>query len=210
MLVLHRPPSTGCCQGARKASPEGILTIAQEPPCSWAIQAARLAFLSPWQQPVEHSLVAPLWTLSIEFYGSMVVLALCWCARRSRALWWSLMLVGMIFTIRSAYICFFIGHMLAYYRRAERPAPVSMLLPVFSIIFGVFLSVSRKYGSRNGCAACAPIRPIFCFRVSTQRCSRRHSAQFLSWSELSIWRPRAGCSPTPGWWPIPNCRFRSI
>ncbi len=100
-----------------------------------------LAFLAPWQQPVDQSLVAPLWTLSIEFYGSMIVLALCWCARRSRALWWTFMLVGAIFTIRSAYICFFIGHMLAFYRRAERPAPVSMLLPVFSIIFGVFLCV---------------------------------------------------------------------
>ena len=51
------------------------------------------------------------------------------------------MLVGMIFTIRSAYICFFVGHMLAFYRRAERPAPVSMLLPVFSIMFGVLLCV---------------------------------------------------------------------
>jgi peptidoglycan/LPS O-acetylase OafA/YrhL len=100
-----------------------------------------VAFLAPWQQPVEHSLVAPLWTLSIEFYGSMIVLGLCWCARRSRALWWSVMLLGAIFTIRSAYICFFIGHLLATFHRAERPAPASRLLPLFSIIFGVFLCV---------------------------------------------------------------------
>ena len=72
-----------------------------------------VAFLAPWQQPVEQSLVAPLWTLSIEFYGSMIVLGLCWCARRSRALWWSVVLLGAIFTIRSAYICFFVGHVLA-------------------------------------------------------------------------------------------------
>src|ERR1700716_561436 len=31
-----------------------------------------VAFLAPWQQPVEQSFVAPLWTLSIEFYGSMI------------------------------------------------------------------------------------------------------------------------------------------
>jgi peptidoglycan/LPS O-acetylase OafA/YrhL len=31
--------------------------------------------------------------------------------------------------------------MLAFYRRAERPAPVSMLLPVFSIMSGVYLCV---------------------------------------------------------------------
>jgi peptidoglycan/LPS O-acetylase OafA/YrhL len=100
-----------------------------------------VAFLVTWQQPVEQSLVAPLWTLSIEFYGSMIVLGLCWCARRSRALWWSVVLLGAIFTIRSAYICFFIGHLLATFDRAERPAPVSKLLPMFSVMFGVFLCV---------------------------------------------------------------------
>jgi peptidoglycan/LPS O-acetylase OafA/YrhL len=100
-----------------------------------------VAFLETWQQPVEQSLVAPLWTLSIEFYGSMIVLGLCWCARRSRALWWSVVLLGAIFTIRSAYICFFIGHLLATFDRAEKPAPVSKLMPMFSVMFGVFLCV---------------------------------------------------------------------
>src|ERR1700736_5855751 len=100
-----------------------------------------VAFLAPWQQPVEQSFIAPLWTLSIEFYGSMIVLGLCWCARRSRALWWSVALLGAIFAIRSAYICFFIGHLLATFHRAERPVPVRQLLPNFFIIFGVFLCV---------------------------------------------------------------------
>src|ERR1700736_1463859 len=100
-----------------------------------------VAFLAPWQQPVENSLVAPLWTLSIEFYGSVIVLGLCWCARRSRALWWSVALLGAIFAIRSAYICFFIGHLLATFHRAERPVPVRQLLPVFFIVSGIFLCV---------------------------------------------------------------------
>ena len=100
-----------------------------------------VAFLAPWQQPVEQSFVAPLWTLSIEFYGSMIVLGLCWCARRSRALWWLVLLLGAAFTIRSAYICFFVGHLLASFNRAERPAPASRVLPVFSILFGVLLCV---------------------------------------------------------------------
>ncbi|MGA9089279.1 MAG: acyltransferase [Bradyrhizobium sp.] len=100
-----------------------------------------VAFLAPWQQPIEQSFVAPLWTLSIEFYGSMIILLLCACARRSRAVWWLVVLLGALFTIRSAYICFFIGHLLAAFHRAERPAPHSTLLPIFSIIFGVFLCV---------------------------------------------------------------------
>ena len=100
-----------------------------------------VAFLAPWQQPVEQSLVAPLWTLSIEFYGSIIVLGLCWCARRSRALWWSVVLLGAIFTIRSAYVCFFVGHLLATFSRAERPAPDSKLLPTFCILFGILLCV---------------------------------------------------------------------
>ncbi len=100
-----------------------------------------VAFLAPWQQPVEHSLVAPLWTLSIEFYGSMIILSLCWCAGRSRALWWALVLLGTIFTVRSAYVCFFVGHLLATSHRAERPAPASKLLPVFMIVFGVLFCV---------------------------------------------------------------------
>ena len=100
-----------------------------------------VAFLAPWQQPVEQSFVAPLWTLSIEFYGSMIILLLCACARRSRAVWWPAVLLGALFTVRSAYICFFVGHLLAAFHRAERPAPHSTLLPIFSIIFGVFLCV---------------------------------------------------------------------
>jgi peptidoglycan/LPS O-acetylase OafA/YrhL len=99
-----------------------------------------VAFL-PWQQPIEQSFVAPLWTLSIEFYGSMIVLGLCGFARRSRAWWWAVVLLGAIFTVRSAYICFFIGHLLATFRRAERPAPARKLLPVFSIALGVVLCV---------------------------------------------------------------------
>jgi peptidoglycan/LPS O-acetylase OafA/YrhL len=100
-----------------------------------------VAFLASWQQGVEQSFAAPLWTLSIEFYGSMIVLALCWSARRSRALWWTVVLLGCIFTIRSAYICFFVGHVAAAYRRAEKPVPERTLLPIFLVIFGVYLCV---------------------------------------------------------------------
>jgi peptidoglycan/LPS O-acetylase OafA/YrhL len=96
-----------------------------------------LAFLAPWQSSVEQSFVAPFWTLSIEFYGSIVILLLCGCARRSRRLWWAAVALGMIFTIRSAYFCFFAGHLLAAFHRAERPVSRRELLPIGLVIAGL-------------------------------------------------------------------------
>ena len=96
-----------------------------------------VAFLSPWQQTIEQSFVAPLWTLSIEFYGSVAILFLCLCARRSRRLWWTAMVLGTFFMIRSAYICFLVGHLLAFVRHAERPVSKHKLLPMALVITGV-------------------------------------------------------------------------
>jgi peptidoglycan/LPS O-acetylase OafA/YrhL len=100
-----------------------------------------VSFLAPWQQPIEQSFVTPIWTLSIEFYGSILVLLLCCCVRRAQLWWWLVVLLGSLFTIRSAYICFFIGHLLATFHRAERPAPDGKVLPISLIAFGVFTCV---------------------------------------------------------------------
>jgi peptidoglycan/LPS O-acetylase OafA/YrhL len=96
-----------------------------------------VAFLAPWQQTIEQSFVTPLWTLSIEFYGSAVILLLCWCARRSRRLWWTAVMLGALFTVRSAYICFFIGHLLAVVHRAERPVSKHPFVPIALLVAGV-------------------------------------------------------------------------
>jgi peptidoglycan/LPS O-acetylase OafA/YrhL len=100
-----------------------------------------VAFLAPWQQPIDQSFVPPLWTLSIEFYGSLAVLLLSWFARRSRHLWWAAIIMATIFTIRSAYLCFVVGHLLANWHRAEKPAPANQLLPAIAAALGVFLCV---------------------------------------------------------------------
>jgi peptidoglycan/LPS O-acetylase OafA/YrhL len=96
-----------------------------------------VAFLAPWQQTIEQSFVAPLWTLSTEFYGSVAILCLCLCARRSRRLWWIAVVLGALFLIRSAYICFLVGHLLAVVRRAERPVSKHTLLPMALVLSGV-------------------------------------------------------------------------
>ncbi len=98
-------------------------------------------FLAPWQQSTEQSFITPLWTLSIEFYGSMTILLLCWCAQRSRQLWLLVVLLGAVFTIRSAYLCFFAGHLLAVGYCAERPAPERASLPAALAAFGLLSCV---------------------------------------------------------------------
>ena len=103
-----------------------------------------VGLLSPWQQPLHESFVPPLWTLSIEFYGSLLVLSLCLCARQPRSRWWTAVILMSIFTIRSTYVCFVVGHLLANWRRAERPAPASPVLPIMAVAFGVFLCVRSE------------------------------------------------------------------
>jgi peptidoglycan/LPS O-acetylase OafA/YrhL len=102
------------------------------------------ALLSSWQQPHDQAFVPPLWTLSIEFHGSLLVLSLCLCARRARSLWWAAAILLTIFTIRNAYFCFVVGHLLASWRRAERPAPRSPVLPIIAIALGVFLCLRAE------------------------------------------------------------------
>jgi peptidoglycan/LPS O-acetylase OafA/YrhL len=100
-----------------------------------------IAFLSPWQQSIGQSFAPPLWTLSIEFYGSLAVLLLCLCARQTRSVWWAAVVLATILTIRSPYVCFVMGHLLANFHRAERPASQSSVLPVMAVVLGVFLCV---------------------------------------------------------------------
>jgi peptidoglycan/LPS O-acetylase OafA/YrhL len=169
-----------------------------------------VAFLAPWQQPVEQSFVAPLWTLSIEFYGSMVVLGLCWCARRSRALWWPVVLLGAIFAIRSAYICFFVGHLLAAFHRAEKPAPERKLLPVFFIVSGIFLCVLAEVWQpewlRRLCAD--PTYLLFPGQFAPMQ-QKTFGAILVLLGIVDLEVARRFLS-RPGWFRVPNYHFRSI
>jgi hypothetical protein len=98
-------------------------------------------FLSPWQQSISQSFAPPLWTLSIEFYGSLAVLLLCSCARQGRTFWGAAVILATIITFRSAYLCFVVGHLLANWQRAEKPALKNSLLPFMAVALGVFLCV---------------------------------------------------------------------
>lgn len=95
-----------------------------------------VAFLAPWQQSGAQSFAVPLWTLSIEFYGSLLILGLCLIRRQSKSLWWIAMLLGAIFYVRSAYICFFAGHLLATLSHPDH-RPARRIWPALAVILGV-------------------------------------------------------------------------
>jgi peptidoglycan/LPS O-acetylase OafA/YrhL len=86
--------------------------------------------LAPWfgfptagLAPMSDSYVTPLWTLSIEFYGSILVLILA----RSRS--WALLVLATIVLSRTYLLCFVIGHFAARFEIADRkplaPWPVA-------------------------------------------------------------------------------------
>jgi peptidoglycan/LPS O-acetylase OafA/YrhL len=52
--------------------------------------------------------------------------------------------LGAAFTIRSAYICFFVGHLLAVAYCAERPAPKRQFLPAALAALGVGICVAAE------------------------------------------------------------------
>ena len=96
-----------------------------------------LATLAPWQHPLDQSFVAPFWTLSIVFYGSIAIMLLCWCAGRSRPLWWFVVLFGSFFLFCCVFVCFFVGHLMAAAHRAEQPVSTRQSLPIALVISGV-------------------------------------------------------------------------
>ncbi len=63
--------------------------------------------------------VAPLWTLSVELHGSILVLMLVTLHKRHSFLYGLCLLVFCILVIRSYYILFIIGHLLALAHRDE-------------------------------------------------------------------------------------------
>jgi peptidoglycan/LPS O-acetylase OafA/YrhL len=69
------------------------------------------------------SYVTPLWTLSIEFYGSILVLLL------ARARFWTLLILATIILSRTYLLCFIVGHVAARFdlggKRLLVPWPVA-------------------------------------------------------------------------------------
>jgi peptidoglycan/LPS O-acetylase OafA/YrhL len=63
--------------------------------------------------------VAPLWTLSVEMHGSMIVLLLVYLRKRSPVLYGMCLMLLLVLVIRTYYLLFIIGHLLAVAKEEE-------------------------------------------------------------------------------------------
>jgi peptidoglycan/LPS O-acetylase OafA/YrhL len=61
---------------------------------------------------IDTSFVAPLWTLSVEMHGSILLLVLISLRKRHDWLYWAALAVAVVLFIRTYYILFVIGHWL--------------------------------------------------------------------------------------------------
>ena len=133
---------------------------------------------------MSNSYVGPLWTLSIEFYGSILVLILV----RSRS--WPLLIVVAIILSRNYLLCFLIGHVAARFRLGEeRPAIPWPLAAAFATA-GVLVCMASHFWSPGPvlkfCALtprillpCPAFNPAYLLRIygatvftiSTMQCS---------------------------------------
>lgn len=69
-------------------------------------------FADQYLQSIDTSFVAPLWTLSVEMHGSILLLALISLRKQSRILYGVGLALACVLFIRTYYILFIIGHLI--------------------------------------------------------------------------------------------------
>ncbi len=69
-------------------------------------------FADSYLQSIETSFVAPLWTLSVEMHGSILLLVLISLRKQSRILYLIGLALAFVLFIRTYYILFIIGHLI--------------------------------------------------------------------------------------------------
>jgi peptidoglycan/LPS O-acetylase OafA/YrhL len=95
-------------------------------------------------QPISVAYVVPLWTLSIEFFGSILVLAAAATRRFAPRAWPFVMVGAAVCLCRTPFLCFFVGHCAAVFGLSEKPSRVPALLCVAGLAAGVMLCVSAE------------------------------------------------------------------
>jgi peptidoglycan/LPS O-acetylase OafA/YrhL len=87
---------------------------------------------------ISSAFVAPLWTLSVEMHGSILVLLLVTMRRHSAVLYGLVLFTVVVVVIRSYYILFVIGHLLALARQEDwvkdKPTGAAIYLLVGAVL----------------------------------------------------------------------------
>lgn len=104
---------------------------------------------------------APLWTLSLELQGSVLVLLLTVARRRSPFVWLILTCGLALFLLRTPLVCFIVGHlaMLAPRSRKHGPIGVAMILLGCGLAFAATTGASAAF--RVLADANLPLAPAF-------------------------------------------------
>jgi peptidoglycan/LPS O-acetylase OafA/YrhL len=122
------------------------------------------ASLAPWLgfpnaslAPMANSYLAPLWTLSVEFYGSILVLLLA----RSRS--WTLIILATIILGRTYLLCFLVGHVAARLDLGGKRLLVSWPMAAAAATLGLAVCLVSHFMSPKPvvhfCARLAPFLP---------------------------------------------------
>jgi peptidoglycan/LPS O-acetylase OafA/YrhL len=96
-----------------------------------------LGLFAAWQDPVTRSFVSPLWSLSWEFWGSILTFTLVLIGRGSAGFRFAMLLLLAIYFSRSAMLCFIVGHIAARFRTAERPTALPRWLAWATLAAGI-------------------------------------------------------------------------
>jgi|GEM_PF-629590 len=94
-------------------------------------------------QSISQSYNAPLWTLSIEVYGSILIFVLCRLRQQSFRLWLFGAILCTAFFIRSHFLCFLLGH-LAVGRATGEPI-IPRFVALLMLAVGGYLCVLAEF-----------------------------------------------------------------
>lgn len=97
--------------------------------------------------PMSVAYSAPLWTLSIELHGSVIVLLLCISFRHRKRLWPLAMAIAFALLFRSHFACFLVGHLIGVaVLQYDKHWDVHPLVSIALINVGVYLCISEDVG----------------------------------------------------------------
>lgn len=96
-----------------------------------------VGLFAAFQDPVGKSFVSPLWSLSWEFWGSVLTFAMVMIGRGSAGFRFAALLLLTMYFSRSTMLCFIAGHLAARFHFAEQPPLLNRWLASAALLAGI-------------------------------------------------------------------------